>query len=107
VVAFVLGDRQAFRPIRLAGLFIGLLGVACIVGGSSGDGTVRAWNVAEVLIVAIGYSIAPFIAHHRLGDVPGIGLAAVSLTIVAICYLPVAAVTQDSAPTGRLGWPLV
>jgi drug/metabolite transporter (DMT)-like permease len=100
VVAFVLGDRLALRPVRILGLLIGLVGVACIVSGH-GSGTVRAWNVVEVLLVAVGYAIAPFIASRRLSDIPGLGLAAASLTLVAIVYVPIALATQHTAPTGK------
>jgi drug/metabolite transporter (DMT)-like permease len=100
VVAFALGDRLALRPLRIVGLLVGLGGVACIVGGH-GSGTVRPWNVAEVLLVAVGYSIAPFIADRHLRDVPGLGLATASLGLVAVVYVPIALATQRTAPTGR------
>jgi drug/metabolite transporter (DMT)-like permease len=98
--AFALGDRTVLRVTRVVGLLLGLAGVALILSSDHGDGVVKAWNVVEVLLVALGYSIAPFIAHHRLGHVPGLGLAAVSLTFVGAAYLPVALVVQDHWPTG-------
>ena len=101
VTAFLLGDRGAMSRTRLAGLFIGLAGVAVIVSGSRGDGSVRLATVAEVLVVAICYSIAPFIVSRKLGDVPGIGVATLALAVVAVCYLPVATLTQHETPTGR------
>jgi drug/metabolite transporter (DMT)-like permease len=100
VVAFVLGDRLALRPVRILGLLVGLVGVACIVSGH-GSGPVRPWNVTEVLLVAVGYAIAPFIAARRLSDIPGLGLAAASLTLVAVVYVPIALATQHTAPTGK------
>lgn len=100
-VAFATGDRTVFRLTRVLGLLIGLAGVALILSGDHGDGVVRAWNVIEVLLVAVGYSVAPFIAHHRLGEVPGLGLAALSLTFVGLAYLPVALVVQDTWPSAR------
>lgn len=99
LLAFLLGDGTVLRPARLAGLFIGLVGVACIVGGSGDDGTVRLWSVAEVLLVAVGYAVAPFIADRKLKEVPGVGLAAASLTVVAVVYLPIAAVAGGNTPT--------
>jgi drug/metabolite transporter (DMT)-like permease len=101
LVAVALGDRGALRPVRLAGLAVGLAGVALIVTGSGDGGTVRLWNVAEVMLVAVGYAVAPFIASERLKDVPGLGLAAASVAMVAILYVPIALVIQDTAPTGR------
>jgi drug/metabolite transporter (DMT)-like permease len=99
--AFALGDRTVLRVTRVAGLLVGLAGVALILGGDHGEGIVRPWNVIEVLLVALGYSIAPFIAHHRLGHVPGLGLAALSLAFVGGAYLPVALLVQDHWPSAR------
>jgi drug/metabolite transporter (DMT)-like permease len=99
--AFALGDRTVLRVTRVAGLLIGLAGVALILSGDHGDGVVRAWNVVEVLLVAVGYSIAPFVAHHRLGHVPGLGLAAFSVAIAGAAYLPAAAVAQEHWPSAR------
>jgi drug/metabolite transporter (DMT)-like permease len=101
VVAFALGDRGAFRPLRVLGLAAGLGGVALIVSGSGDGGTVRAWNVIEVLLVAVGYAVAPFIADRRLRDVPGLGLAAASVALLAIVYVPIALTQQHTAPTGK------
>lgn len=101
VTAFATGDRTVLQVTRVIGLLVGLGGVALILSSDHGDGVVRAWNVIEVLLVALGYSIAPFIAHHRLGHVPGLGLAALSLTMVGVAYLPIALLVQDHWPTAR------
>ncbi len=100
-VAFATGDRTVFQVTRVLGLLIGLAGVALILSSDHGDGVVRAWNVIEVLLVAVGYALAPFIAHHRLGDLPGLGLATVSLAFVGIAYLPAALLLQDHWPTAQ------
>ena len=100
VIAFTRGDRAAMRAGRLAGLAIGIGGVALVVGGG-GDGSVTAVAVAEVLLTAVLYAIAPFIVATRLNDVPALGSSAVSLTAAGLIYLPIALVTQDGDPTGR------
>jgi drug/metabolite transporter (DMT)-like permease len=101
VLAFSRGDHHALSPARVAGLAIGLAGVAIIVGGSAGDGTVRPVAVAEVLVVAVCYATAPFIVAGKLDGVPGIGVATLALAVVGIGYLPVAFLTQDGTPSGR------
>jgi drug/metabolite transporter (DMT)-like permease len=98
VTAYLLGDRTALRPVRLAGLATGLTGVALLVGLEIGSGTATVWPVLEVLLVCVGYATAPFIATRRLADVPSFGVIAVSLTIVAVVYLPLAALTAPSRP---------
>lgn len=101
VMAFLLGDRHAFTPSRVAGLGLGLAGVALVVGAGTGDGSVRLVDVAEVLLVAVCYSIGPFITDRRLQAVPGIGIATLALGVVAVVYVPIAAVTQHDMPTAR------
>ena len=101
VVAYLLGDHHALTRSRLAGLIVGIAGVALVVGAASGDGDVRLVNVAEVLVVAVCYAVAPFITDRKLAEVPGIGLAALALSMVAVGYLGPAVATQHEAPTGR------
>lgn len=98
VAAFALGERTALAPHRLVGIAVGLVGVAFVVGvGREGGGD--AWSVTEVLLVAVGYAVAPFILDRRLGDVPMLGVVAASLGIVAVSYLPAAVALRPD------GWP--
>lgn len=90
VVAFGLGDRGALRPGRVVGVVLGMAGVGLLVGVGDGLGGGSAWNVAEVLIVAVGYASAPFVADRHLSDVPTLGVVAASLGIVTLAYLPAA-----------------
>jgi drug/metabolite transporter (DMT)-like permease len=101
VMSYLLGDHHALTRSRIFGLVLGLAGVALVVGAASGDGDVRLVNVAEVLFVAVCYSVAPFITDRKLTEVPGIGIATLALGMVAVAYLPVAVVVQDETPTTR------
>jgi drug/metabolite transporter (DMT)-like permease len=100
VIGFVAGDRGALNATRVAGLAVGIAGVALVVGGG-GDGDVGVVAVAEVLLTAVCYAVAPFIVARRLGDVPSLGPITLSLGAVGLGYLPVALVTQGDTPTGR------
>lgn len=99
VIAFVTGDRHALSRRRVIGLLVGIAGVALIVTGGGQDGQIRLVNVAEVLLVAVCYAIAPFIVSRRLGDVPGLGTATLALGATAILYTPIALLTQDGEPS--------
>lgn len=101
ITSFLLGDRHALGRRRLVGLGLGMVGVGLVVGAGAADGTIRLVNVVEVLLVAVCYSVAPFIADRRLQAVPGIGIATLALGMVAVVYLPIALVVQDGAPTAR------
>jgi drug/metabolite transporter (DMT)-like permease len=101
IVAFTLGDRHALSRIRVVGMAVGLAGVALVVGAGTEDGTVTLLPVLAVLVVAVCYAVAPFITYRKLDGVPGIGIATVSLAMVGLAYLPVAAVVQDGLPSAR------
>lgn len=92
IAAFCLGDRLALRPVRLAGIAVGFGGVALLVGNDlRGDAAPPWWSVALVVVVCICYGTAPFIIERKLADVPSYGVIAVSLSIVAVIYAPIAA----------------
>ena len=79
------GDRVDSR--RIAGLAIGFLGVAALVGL---DVSFRDFGaVGEVMLVATGYAAGPMIISRRLSDLPPAGVVASSLALSAIAYLPI------------------
>jgi len=79
------GDRVDSR--RIAGLAIGFLGVAALVGL---DVSFRDFGaVGEVMLVALGYAAGPMIISRRLSDLPPAGVVASSLALSAIAYLPI------------------
>lgn len=100
VIAFARGERSAMRAGRLAGLAIGVAGVALVVG-NGGEGSVNAPAVGAVLLTAVCYAIAPFIVAARLHDVPALGSVALSLSTAGLLYLPIALVTQSGTPSAK------
>ncbi|MGN8551325.1 UNVERIFIED_CONTAM: EamA family transporter [Microbacterium sp. SLM126] len=101
LIAFSGGDRSVLKPARAIGLVVGFAGVAVIVAGpglaiEGGGGLIA---VAEVLLVAVCYAIAPFIVAHKLKDVPALGTITLSLFAVGIFYLPIGLLTQHEVPT--------
>ncbi|NUR31671.1 MAG: DMT family transporter [Catenulispora sp.] len=89
IIMWRLGDRDAVSGTRLAGLFIGLAGVVAIVGLNVGE--VDVWRMLEVIAVALGYAVAPTLVLRRLEHVPPLAVITLSLTGVALLYLPIAA----------------
>lgn len=87
VVAGRLVDRQHVALVRWVGLAVGLGGVALLLGpGAAADDP---WAVAQVLLAAVGYAVAPIIAERRLQGVPTIPLTTACLGLTALGYLPV------------------
>lgn len=101
LIAFSGGDRTVLKPARMIGLFVGFVGVAVIVigPGLAAGGTTGLVAIGEVLLVAVGYAIAPFIVARKLGDVPALGTITISLAAVGLFYLPIAFLTQHEVPT--------
>ncbi len=69
---------------RVAGLLVGLVGVAALVGLDLGGGDVLA--LLAMLVVAIGYAVGPWVLSRHLADVPGLGVVAASLLLTAAIY---------------------
>jgi drug/metabolite transporter (DMT)-like permease len=92
IAAYVLGDRNALRLVRVVGIALGLGGVALLVVRDLRSANAPPWwSVIEVFIVCICYATAPFLADRRLADVPSLGVIAVALSIVTVIYAPIAA----------------
>lgn len=95
------GGETRFGRKRIAGLAVGLVGVAVLAGPALASGS--AWSVAEVLLVATCYAIAPLVAARYLGDVPTLPLTAACLGVAALVYAGPAAVTwPDNVPSTRI-----
>ncbi len=94
------GDAERLSRRRLAGLVIGFVGVAALVGFDStgGAGPVA---VVEVLVVSLGYATGPLIVSRRLADLPGLAVVAASLVITALLYLPLGLAELPSSVSGE------
>lgn len=102
VIGFFTGDRGALSLTRILGLVVGFTGVAIVVAGSglgAGEGGLLA--VGEVLLVAVLYSIAPFVVAAKLRSIPALGTITLALLFIGIGYLPLAVLTQHETPTLR------
>jgi drug/metabolite transporter (DMT)-like permease len=80
----------------VAGLALGLLGVAFLVGVDVGGSDLLA--VAEMVVVVVCYAFGAALMGHELGDLPGLGVVAVSLAAASLAYLPIALAVPGSLP---------
>lgn len=88
-VLYPLVTRRAhFGRRRTAGLLVGFLGVAALVGLDLRGADLPA--VAEVGVTAAGYATGPLIISRRLGDLAGLGVVTASLVLTAVAYAPFA-----------------
>jgi drug/metabolite transporter (DMT)-like permease len=88
------GSRHRLDGSSWAGLLVGLLGVAALVGLDFGR--VGVVPLLEVLVVVVGYTSGPMVLSRSLSDLPSLGVIACSLTVAALGYAPVAALEIPS-----------
>jgi drug/metabolite transporter (DMT)-like permease len=94
-VVTVSGDHEWRGGRRLAGLGVGMVGVAAIVGvdvHSTG-----AVPILEMAVVAVCYAAGPLILSRWLTDAPALGVVAASLALTALIYVPLAIVQWPSS----------
>ena len=89
----LLGDDDRLDRLRLLGLFVGLAGVAVLLGLDLGGELAAA---AAVAVVVVGYATGPLIISHQLSEVPALGVIAGSLGLTALVYAPFALASWPS-----------
>jgi drug/metabolite transporter (DMT)-like permease len=92
--ALATGGADRLGRVGVLGLLIGMAGVAAIVGGDYA--TTDPTALLQIAVVVVGYAVGPAILSRRLGDLPAVGVMALSLTLCAIVYAPIAAVQWPS-----------
>jgi drug/metabolite transporter (DMT)-like permease len=106
VIARTTGARERMSTENLVGLFVGLAGVAAIVGVN-----VEAAGVAPILEmggVAVCYAVGPVILQRWLGGVPALGVIALSLAVTALVYVPIAAFAPPTErPSADVVWSVL
>ncbi|HET9731764.1 MAG TPA: DMT family transporter [Acidimicrobiales bacterium] len=90
LLAYMGGHGNVLGRRGMVGLFVGLAGVGVLLGLDVH--AAQAGAVAQVLVVSVGYAVGPYIAARYLDDQSGLALAATSLAMVAVAYMPAAAV---------------
>ena len=96
VIAIVSGGADRFGRTAVVGLLIGLVGVLAIVGADFQ--TSNSTALLEMGVVVVGYALGPAILARRLAGVPSVGIMALSLTLSALIYVPIAAAQWPAAP---------
>ena len=86
ILAWATGADDRVDLRRVAGLGLGFLGVAALVGLDVGVGDLGA--VGEVALVALGYALGALIIGRKLSGLPLFGVVASSLALTMIVYAP-------------------
>jgi drug/metabolite transporter (DMT)-like permease len=92
VIAVGTGSRERIGSNAVIGLLVGLAGVAAIIGVNLGSSDTTA--LLEIGVVVVGYAVGPGILARRLGGLSSVGVMALSLSLCALVYAPLAAVQR-------------
>jgi drug/metabolite transporter (DMT)-like permease len=87
-VAVAFGRRERLGPLGLGGLLVGFAGVAFLVGVDVGGSQLGA--VGEMAIVVACYATGAAILGKWMGDLPGLGVVALSVVVASLVYAPFA-----------------
>jgi drug/metabolite transporter (DMT)-like permease len=88
VLAWLSGGSDRLDRRRAAGLVLGFIGVAVLVGLDVSTDDLGA--VGEVGLVVVGYALGALIIARRLAGAPSVGVVVASLGLTALVYAPVA-----------------
>ena len=89
VIALATRSTERLGRQGWIGLFLGLVGVASIVGVNLEGAAVV--PLAQMAVVAVCYAVGPFMLRRWLADLPALGVIAASLGVAAVAYVPIAA----------------
>ncbi len=89
------GVADHFDGRRLAGLIVGFVGVAALVGLDIAGSDVL--GIVETIGVAFCYATGPVIISRRLSHLPAIGVITASLVVTAVVYAPAGIATMPSS----------
>ncbi len=103
VIAVATGGLDRVGRTGLFGLLVGLAGVAAIVGVNLGSSS--ATVLLEMALVVVGYAVGPAILARRLAGVSTVAVMALSLSLCALIYAPIAALQRPNVlpSAGALG----
>ena len=88
VLAMRFDDAERPTPTRLAGMLIGLAGVAALVGIDIGGRRDELVGAAAVLAATLGYACGPLIVKRRLAGADPLGPVTAAMGIASIILLP-------------------
>ncbi|WP_295819459.1 DMT family transporter [uncultured Deinococcus sp.] len=95
--------ESRLRGTVVAGVLLGLGGVALTVSGGLGGGHATAQGVTVLLLASAGYAVATTIAKRTLSGLDPVGLATTQLGLCALMLLPVALLGPQPGPLEARG----
>jgi len=96
LLALKLDRTQRVTGRRLAGLCVGLAGVAVLVGIDASGSTTALLSVGAVLLAAVGYAAGPLVLNRHLADVDPRASMGTTLALAALILTPLALIDRPA-----------
>jgi drug/metabolite transporter (DMT)-like permease len=96
LLAVWVDHEERSQGLRLAGVLLGLVGVALLLGLDLGGSESELLGGLAIVLASLGYSVGGFLVKHRLAGVAPIGVAAWVLVASTIILAPVALLTSPA-----------
>jgi drug/metabolite transporter (DMT)-like permease len=88
LAARLAGEEERFTPVRIAGMCLGVVGIAALLGLDV-EGA-QLLPLGAVALVVVGYATAPLVVSRRLPEVPGVAASSIALFVTGAVYAPFA-----------------
>jgi len=103
-IALVQGHDDRLGRSGIAGIAIGIVGVAMLFGVDLSGSAETLLAGLGVLLASVGYAIGPILTKRRITDVPPIGIAASVVALSTLTLLPVAPFSVPSEMPSLGAW---
>ena len=88
LLAVFIAQDERLHGWGLAGIFIGIVGIALLFGVDLGGDSSALLGGGGILLASLGYAIGGITAKRKLQEVPPVGIAAVIMAFSALALLP-------------------
>jgi drug/metabolite transporter (DMT)-like permease len=98
LLAFALSGEERAGALSLAGVGVGVVGVALLLGVDAGGGTAALVGGLMVILASLGYGLGAWFLKRRIRGVQPVGVVAATMAASALMVAPLAAI--DLPPHG-------
>ena len=100
LLAVRVDHEERSQGLRMAGILVGIAGVAVLLGVDLGGSGNELLGGFAVLGAGLGYAVGGFLAKRRLGEASPLGLAASVVLAATVLLLPAAALSLPADGVG-------
>jgi drug/metabolite transporter (DMT)-like permease len=100
LLAFALEGEERAGGLSMAGVVIGLSGVALLLGVDAGGGTAALIGGLMVVLASFGYALGSWFLKRRIAGVQPLGVVAGTMAASALMVLPFAGVDPPTSVPG-------